>query len=181
VIGRITASGAQASRVLLLTDLNSRVPVRVEGTRQRAVLAGDNTDRPRLAFLPATAKLHPGDRLVTSGDGGLFPAGLPVGVVETVGPDGVRVRPWSDLESMEFIRVVRYDARSLALDGIENEGPGTVRRLAPKAPVTAAQAADAEAAAAARAQPPAAPAAQTAPSAEAPAAADPDPASDRPE
>jgi rod shape-determining protein MreC len=136
VVGRITAAGRGSARVLLLTDLNSRIPVRIEGTRQRAVLAGDNSDRPRLAFLPTTVKVRPGDRLVTSGDGGLFPAGLPIGVVESVGPDGIRVRPWSNLESMELMRVVRYDARPLSLDGIEDEDQSEPKRLAPKAPVT---------------------------------------------
>jgi rod shape-determining protein MreC len=147
VVGRITAVGRSSSRVLLLTDLNSRIPVRIEGTRQRAVLAGDNSDRPRLAFLPATVKVRPGDRLVTSGDGGLFPAGLPIGVVENVGTDGIRVRPWSSLEAMELIRVVRYDARPLSLDGIEDEDQSEPRRLAPKAPVTIDPAEAAQAAA----------------------------------
>lgn len=136
VVGRVTAAGRKSSRVLLLTDLNSRVPVRIEGSRQRAVLAGDNSDRPRLAFLPATVKVRPGDRLVTSGDGGLFPSGLPVGVVDAVGVDGVRVRTWSALEALEFIRVVRYDARPLAIDGIEDEDGPVQRRIAPKAPVS---------------------------------------------
>ncbi len=135
VVGRITAAGLNSSRVLLLTDLNSRVPVRIEGSRQRAVLAGDNSDRPRLAFLPATVKVRPGDRLVTSGDGGLFPSGLPVGVVDAVGADGIRVRTWSTLEALEFIRVVRYDARPLSLDGIEDEDGPVQRRIAPKSPV----------------------------------------------
>jgi rod shape-determining protein MreC len=129
--------------VLLLTDLNSRVPVRIEGSRQRAVLAGDNSDRPRLAFLPATVKVRPGDRLVTSGDGGLFPSGLPVGVVDAVGPDGIRVRTWSGLEALEFIRVVRYDARPLSLDGIEDEDGPVQRRIAPKSPVPSQPAAPA--------------------------------------
>jgi rod shape-determining protein MreC len=113
------------------------VPVRIEGSRQRAVLAGDNSDRPRLAFLPATVKVRPGDRLVTSGDGGLFPSGLPVGVVDAVGLDGIRVRTWSALEALEFIRVVRYDARPLSLDGIEDENGPAQRRIAPKPPVEA--------------------------------------------
>ena len=156
VVGRITAAGRVSSRVLLLTDLNSRIPVRFEGTRQRAVLAGDNSDRPRLAFLPGSAKIHPGDRLVTSGDGGLYPAGLPVGVVETVGPDGIRVRPWSGLETLEYVRVVRYDARSLALDGIEDDARALRRKLAPKAPVSEAEAEEAARKAAASQAPPAA-------------------------
>jgi len=143
VVGRITAAGRNSSRVLLLTDLNSRVPVRIEGSRQRAVLAGDNSDRPRLAFLPATVKVRPGDRLVTSGDGGLFPSGLPVGVVDAVGPDGIRVRTWSGLEALEFIRVVRYDARPLSLDGIEDEDGPVQRRIAPKSPVPSQPAAPA--------------------------------------
>src|SRR5579859_2880206 len=72
VAGRVTEVGSRAARVLLLTDLNSRVPVVVEDTRERAVLAGDNTSRPRLLYLPEKSAVQVGDRVVTAGSGGIF-------------------------------------------------------------------------------------------------------------
>lgn len=114
--GRIVEVGQRSARVLLVTDLNSRIPVVVEDTRQRAVMAGDNSDRPRLVYLPEDSELAVGQRLVTSGHGGVFPPGLPVGVVSEVGENTVRVRPIVDLDRMEYLRLVDY-----ALPGLLRE------------------------------------------------------------
>jgi rod shape-determining protein MreC len=106
--GRITEVGDRAARVLLITDLNSRIPVAFDGSRERAVLAGDNSDRPRLLYLPARADIKIGDRLVTSGNGGIFPPGLPVGVVAAIDNGIVRVEPFAELSRLDYLRVVNY-------------------------------------------------------------------------
>jgi rod shape-determining protein MreC len=106
--GRITGVGDRASRVLLITDLNSRIPVLIESTRDRAILAGDNSAKPRLVFLPPNASIQPGDRVVTSGHGGLFPPGIPVGIVEAAEPGDVRVRPFVDLDRLEHVRILGF-------------------------------------------------------------------------
>lgn len=107
--GRIVETGKRSARVLLLTDLNSRVPVIVESSRYRGILAGDNTDRPRLIFLPANAKTSNGQRVVTSGHGGVFPAGLPIGTISTVGDGDIRIQPFADWERVEYLSVLRYE------------------------------------------------------------------------
>jgi rod shape-determining protein MreC len=108
LVGRLTDVGDRASRVLLLTDLNSRVPVVIEETRERAILAGDNTGRPTLAYLPPDARVKSGQRVVTSGNGGVLPPGLPIGTV-VVERDGVpRVQPFVDWDKLEFVRVVDF-------------------------------------------------------------------------
>jgi rod shape-determining protein MreC len=108
LVGRLTDVGHQASRVLLLTDLNSRVPVVIQETRERAILAGDNTERPKLAYLPPDAHVKSGQRVVTSGNGGVLPAGLPIGTV-VIKRDGVpRVQPFVDWDKLEFVRVVEF-------------------------------------------------------------------------
>ena len=71
--GRAAAVGLRSARILLITDINSRVPVVVEASRHRAILTGDNTGLPRLAFLPGNAAVRSGDMVVTSGHGGVFP------------------------------------------------------------------------------------------------------------
>ena len=81
LVGRLTEVGNRAARVLLITDLNSRIPVTIESSHANAVLAGDNSERPRLLYLPSPDAVKIGDRIVTSGEGGVFPPGLPVGVV----------------------------------------------------------------------------------------------------
>ncbi len=108
VIGRVIESGEKASRVLLLTDMNSRVPVLVEGKNWRAILSGTNDGHPVLDHLPpgALKDLEEGLRVVTSGHGGLFPFGLPVGELVKDGEGGWHVRPYADTERMVFVRII---------------------------------------------------------------------------
>ncbi|HLJ19081.1 MAG TPA: rod shape-determining protein MreC [Stellaceae bacterium] len=108
VAGRVTEVGSRAARVLLLTDLNSRVPVVVEDTRERAVLAGDNTSRPRLQYLPEKSAVQVGDHVVTAGSGGIFPPGLPVGVVSSIDGGVIRVEPEAELSHLEYVRIVDF-------------------------------------------------------------------------
>ena len=106
--GRVVQTGEQSARLLLITDLNARIPVVVEHSRERAVLAGDNTGRPQLVHLPPESSVAVGDRIVTSGHGGMFPAGLPVAQVVMAGDDGVRVAPFEDLSRLEYVRIVDF-------------------------------------------------------------------------
>ena len=114
LVGRLTEVGERASRVLLITDLNSRIPVTIESTHVPAVLAGDNSERPRLLYLPSAQTAKVGDRIVTSGEGGVFPPGLPVGVVAAIDSAGPRVEPYVELSELGYVLVVDYGlARSL--------------------------------------------------------------------
>jgi len=108
LVGRISEVGDRAARVLLLTDLNSHIPVMLEGSRERAVLAGDNSDQPRLTYLPANVTPKLGDRIVTAGSGGVFPPGLPVGVVAAVDGGIVRIEPFAELARLEYVQVVDF-------------------------------------------------------------------------
>lgn len=108
LVGRVGETGERAARVLLLTDLNSQVPVIIESSRERAILAGDNSDRPKLTHLAVTAKPQIGDRVMTSGHGGVFPAGLPVGVVVAVGERGARVKPFVEFHRLDHVRLIDF-------------------------------------------------------------------------
>ena len=123
--GRVIEAGERASRVLLITDINSRIPVMVERTRDRAVLAGDNSPSPVLVHLAPDAELAIGDRVVTSGNGGIFPPGLPVGVVARLADGEARVEPLIRWQRMEFVRLVDYEAAGLTDLG---SGPEASRR-----------------------------------------------------
>jgi rod shape-determining protein MreC len=106
--GRVIEAGALSARILLITDLNSRIPVIVEGTGVRAILSGDNSPRPRLRFLPEINNLAVGQRIVTSGHGGVLPAGLPVGRIAAA-KDGVfRVQPFVNLDRLEYLQIVDF-------------------------------------------------------------------------
>lgn len=113
LVGRVAEVGEKTSRVLLITDLNSHIPVIVESSRERAVLAGDNTALPRLIYLPQSARVSRGDRIVTSGNGGGFPPGLPVGTVTSVSERGVLVQPYVDWTHLDHVRVIDYGLNDL--------------------------------------------------------------------
>jgi len=106
--GRLTEVGSRAARVLLITDLNSRIPVVVESTHANAVLAGDNSPRPHLLYVGAGSALKIGDRVLTSGEGGVFPPGLPVGVVAALDANGGEVEPYVELSQLGYVLVVDY-------------------------------------------------------------------------
>ncbi len=107
MIGRIFLEGDRTSWVLLLTDLNSRIPVMIQPGNVQAIMAGDNSPMPTLDTLAQTAQLKAGDQVVTSGDGGLIPPGLPVGVIVANG-DGFRVALLADPDTSEDVRVVDF-------------------------------------------------------------------------
>jgi rod shape-determining protein MreC len=115
LVGRLTEVGDRAARVLLITDLNSRIPVTIESAAYvNAILAGDNSERPRLLYLPTGDAVKVGDRVVTSGEGGVFPPGVPVGVVGAFDATGPRVEPYVELSQVGYVLVVDYGlSRSL--------------------------------------------------------------------
>jgi rod shape-determining protein MreC len=119
LVGRVFDIGFHSARILLITDINSRLPVLVESTRDRAILAGDNGDRLKLVFLGATSEVSVGDRVVTSGQGGMFPAGLPVGTVSAIGTGAVRVAPLVNFDRLEMVRIVDYGFAALPPSSIE--------------------------------------------------------------
>ena len=113
LVGRIAGVGARTSRVILLTDTSSRIAVSIESNGQRAMIVGDNTSRPPLEFLEAPETVRPGDRIVTSGDGGVFPSGLFVGQVTQTQSGRLRVRLAADIQRLEFLRVLRHQPREI--------------------------------------------------------------------
>ena len=107
MIGRVIAVGDRSSRILLLTDLNSQIPVIVEGSGDQALLAGDNSAEPKLQFLPLNPRFQIGDRVITSGRGGVLPAGLMIGEISRIEGSRVAVRPAVDWHEVDFVAVLR--------------------------------------------------------------------------
>ena len=106
MIGRVIESGNKAARVLLLTDINSRIPILIEGSSQKAVLAGDNKPLPVLKHLPPDAGVAKGVRIVTSGHGGIFPPGLPIGRVVKNDQGNFAVKLYADMNQVAYVRIV---------------------------------------------------------------------------
>ena len=107
LVGRISGVGRNTARVILLTDSNSRLPVTIQPSGQRAILSGDNSGRPPLDFIESPELVRPGDRVVSSGDGGVFPPDILIGQV-AMGPDRrLRVILSADYERLDYLRVLR--------------------------------------------------------------------------
>ncbi|HCX14055.1 MAG TPA: rod shape-determining protein MreC [Rhodospirillaceae bacterium] len=115
LVGRVMLAGKNSSRILLISDINSRIPVYVGNSEQRAILAGDNSGRPRLIFLSNTTGVVPGDKVVTSGAAKAFPPGLPIGQVVKVEDSVIEVEPYAAQDKLQYVRIVDY-----GLSGILN-------------------------------------------------------------
>lgn len=116
VVGRVDDVNGRYIRILLFTDINSKIPVMVERSRARGILSGDNTTTPKLLFTVLGADINEGDMLVTSGVAGVFPAGLPVGIVSNISKDVISVETITDIERLEYVKIVDYGV----YDGILN-------------------------------------------------------------
>ena len=108
VVGRVESVSGSYIRVLLFTDINSKVPVILERNRIRGILSGDNTTVPKLLFTATGADIKEGDVVVTSGVAGVFPTGLPIGVISKITKDAIAVETISDIERLEYVKIVDY-------------------------------------------------------------------------
>jgi rod shape-determining protein MreC len=108
LVGRVVGVGDEVARLLLLTDFDSRVPVKILPSGRRAILTGDGSPAPRLSFVAEPEALEIGQTLVTSGDDGVFPPDLNVGVVAAVDGRAARARLAADYQRLEFVRVLRW-------------------------------------------------------------------------
>tara|TARA_B100000780_G_scaffold47778_1_gene29700 strand:- start:1411 stop:2295 length:885 start_codon:yes stop_codon:yes gene_type:complete len=108
LVGRITGVGSETSRVLFLTDTSSNIPVLIKPSNQRAILSGDNSLQPALLFIENTQQIQPGDRVVTSGDGGVFPSDLLIGQVSLNNSNQFRTQLAANLYNLSFLRVIRH-------------------------------------------------------------------------
>ena len=152
LVGRIVGVSANASRVLLLTDVASRTPVMVDRSNARAILTGDGGPNPKLDYLRGRDAVHEGDRVLTSGDGGVLPRGLPVGRA-VKGLDGRwRIVLDADADAIDWIRILKFkdysqlaDQRALAATHLppvitENPDDRIITAPAPAPKTTAAPA-----------------------------------------
>lgn len=110
LVGRISGVSGGVSRVLLVTDVASQVPVLIGRTDARAIMRGDGSGNPRLEFVRGEDAIEVGDRILSSGDGGVIPRGLPIGVAAR-GIDGTwRVKLFSDRGAIDFVRVMLFQS-----------------------------------------------------------------------
>ena len=108
LVGRISGVGKKTSRVLFLTDTSSNVPVLIKPSNQRAILSGDNSIQPNLLFIENNKQIQPGDRILTSGDGGVFPANLLIGQVSLNNINQFKAQLSANFSGLEYLRIIRH-------------------------------------------------------------------------
>ncbi len=113
LVGRVAEVGERSARVLLLTDLNSRIPAIVESTGDRVIVTGNNTPWPSLTYLASNSPVSAGDRVLTSGHGGVFPPGLVIGVVAEASEARVTIQPAVKLSRISDARVLDYGVNGI--------------------------------------------------------------------
>lgn len=134
LLGRIIGTGNRSSRVLLLSDLNSRIPVIVEGLNLKAILVGDNSDNPTLEYLPSGSRIAAGARVVTTSDGAAFPPGIAIGSVMK-GEGAPRVQLFTSEARADFVRVLSYHAPVDVDETPAEADPGALSGVRPTAPL----------------------------------------------
>jgi len=111
LIGRIVDTGGSASRVLLLTDIQSRIPVFVEGTGLEGILVGNTRGKPAISITESAddVEIAQGQRVLTSGAGGVMPRGLPVGVIDGQTRDEIVVDLYANYARTRLVRIINYE------------------------------------------------------------------------
>ncbi len=144
LVGRIVGVSPNVSRMLLLTDVASRTPVLVDRTDARALLTGDGSGNPRLEFVRGAGSVQVGDRILSSGDGGGLPRGVPIGIAAK-GVDGSwRVKLFSDRGAIDYVKVLLFEDFGQLVDPEDLNAPplAALDTLAEATPQEAAAVAD---------------------------------------
>jgi len=107
VIGRVDRVRGAYARIMLISDISSKIPVFIERTRDKGILSGNNTQILNLLFTASNADIQKGDRIVTSGIGGIFPSNLLVGYVSKATQSSIEVIPAHNIEKVEYVKIIR--------------------------------------------------------------------------
>ena len=112
MIGRVIEVGKKSARVLLITDINSQIPVYFEKSKHKAIVIGNNSDLLEVKYLKSRVKLFDSERIITSGEGGLLPRGLPVGLyIKNLNNESnkIKVLPTRNWDIVDSLNVIILD------------------------------------------------------------------------
>ena len=113
LVGIVYEVGRAYARVLMISDINARIPVMLASSSWPGLTIGRNGEYLELAFLPAEARPEVGELVLTSGHGGILPAGLAVGRVDRVDGDDIRVRPAVEFRKLGYVSILIGDTEGV--------------------------------------------------------------------
>ena len=105
LVGRIIEVSKNFSKIMLITDVNSRIPITTTVAKTKGILAGYSNSG-KILYLPKQHLIQIGERVITSGYGNIYPYGILVGYVNQVTSDNVLIKPVADLSTTEFVSIL---------------------------------------------------------------------------
>ncbi|MBR6411859.1 MAG: rod shape-determining protein MreC [Alphaproteobacteria bacterium] len=123
IVGRVVEVGRHASRLMLLTDYASRVPVLVGNSGINGILTGDGSNTPKIISIPENQTVQKGDIVFSSGQVGVYPSGLGIGVIENVSDGEISVRLFEENFTPTIVRLVNFGLNGVLLSDTTGENP----------------------------------------------------------
>lgn len=107
MVGRTIDTGMETARILPITDINSRISIITETSRERAIVVGQNKPTLQMKYTPDEPTMQVGERVVTSGDNKLLPANIPVGVITAIKGTRVEVTPLVEWSRLDYVSLIQ--------------------------------------------------------------------------
>ena len=109
LIGKIVEVNYSTSRALLVSDLNSKIPISVEPGNLLSILSGTGKDFGKIQYTQQDFNFQESDIVYTSGSGGIFKSGIPIGKIKIDNNKNIKVKFFSNLSQITFVKLVSFE------------------------------------------------------------------------
>lgn len=111
LVGRVIEVGEESSRILLINDSSSRIPIILTQTNTLGIVSGNNAPYLSLLHVKNYQNIHIGEKITTSGHGGIFPAGLLIGEIYSIEGKEVKIKPFIDINRLKFVQISNHESK----------------------------------------------------------------------
>ena len=109
LVGKVVEVNYMTSRILLLSDLNSKIPVSIEPGSYQSIVSGTGEELGVLQYLKEDYPITENNLVYTSGSGGIFKAGIPIGKIKSINENNKKtIEFFSDFSQLRFIKIVSF-------------------------------------------------------------------------
>ena len=110
LVGKVVEVNFLTSRVLLLTDLNSKIPVNIEPGAIQSIMSGTGSDNGKIQYFKDQKNISEGNIVYTSGAGGVFKSGIPIGKIKLDENKNIQVNFFTDFSQLRYVKISLYEA-----------------------------------------------------------------------